>query len=62
MCLSHLYFTHYRVFDRRIFVLIQEFDYMTSTHWVGFTFGIAIIFSGLYFLAPADEDNDDSGW
>jgi tetratricopeptide (TPR) repeat protein len=26
---------------------------MTSTHWVGFSFGVSIIFSGLYFLAPA---------
>jgi len=40
-------------------IYFQEFDYMTSTHWVGFSFGVSIIFSGLYFLAPAADDDDD---
>jgi hypothetical protein len=34
-------------------IYFQEFNYMTASMWVGFTGGICVIFSGLYFLAPA---------
>jgi hypothetical protein len=37
-------------------IYFQEFNYMTGSMWGGFVSGIAVIFIGLYFLAPEETE------
>ena len=40
-------------------IYFQEFNYMTPIMWVGFTSGVIVIFSGLYFLAPSPPTSEE---
>ena len=38
-------------------IFFQEFNEFTAGQWVGFVFGVGVMFSGLVFLIPADESD-----
>lgn len=42
-------------------IYFQEFDVFTWQQWVGFTFGVAMILTGVYGLAPTDVDSLSMG-
>jgi hypothetical protein len=40
-------------------IFFKEFNGFSAGQWVGFCFGVTIMFGGLVFLVPTDEDDHD---